>query len=42
MIEQIGAVAAYAVNTTFYNIEVRGGNVNGISGAAAIARVREA
>ncbi len=37
VIEQIGAVAAYAVNTTFYNIEVRGGNVNGISGAAAIA-----
>lgn len=37
VIEQIGAVAAYAVNTAFYNISVSGGYVNGISGAASIA-----
>ena len=36
VIEQIAAVAAYAVNTTFYNIKVSGGSVSGISGAAAI------
>lgn len=37
VIEQLGAVAAYAVNTTFYNIRVEGGRISGISGAAAIA-----
>lgn len=37
VIEQIGAVAAYAVNTAFYNITVSGGYVNGVSGAASIA-----
>lgn len=37
VIEQMGAVAAYAVNTTFYNIRVEGGEINGVSGAASIA-----
>ena len=37
VIEQIGAVAAYAVNTAFYNIRVEGGEINGVSGAASIA-----
>ena len=37
VIEQLGAIAAYAVNTTFYNIEVTGGQISGVSGAAAIA-----
>lgn len=36
VIEQIGAVAAYGINTAFYNITVSGGAINGISGAAAI------
>lgn len=37
VIEQMGAVAAYAVNTAFYNIRVEGGEINGVSGAASIA-----
>lgn len=37
VIEQLGAVAAYAINTAFYNITVSGGYVNGVSGAASIA-----
>ncbi len=37
VIEQMGAVAAYAVNTAFYNVRVLGGEVNGVSGSAAIA-----
>lgn len=36
VIEQIAAVAAYGINTVFYNIQVEGGEVNGVSGAASI------